>query len=130
MADTKHAEMLQDVISRMGGNSFLAKGWSITIAAALFALAAKDGRPVFLLVGILPIAMFWLVDAYYLALERAFRGLYATAAARIVANEAPTYAMNARLTVGGVIVALIRPATAMVHAPVLAALVLGRCLIR
>ncbi len=38
----KHLEFIQIVISRMNSNSFLIKGWTITLMSALFALAAKD----------------------------------------------------------------------------------------
>ena len=43
-ADDKvaHLGMLQSVISRLSTNSFLVKGWSITLVSALFALAAAD----------------------------------------------------------------------------------------
>ena len=34
----KHLEMIQAVITRMAKNSFLLKGWSITLTAAIFAL--------------------------------------------------------------------------------------------
>ena len=37
-----HLQMIQAVITRMAGNSFLIKGWSVTLVAALFALAAAD----------------------------------------------------------------------------------------
>jgi hypothetical protein len=72
----KHLEFVQSVISRMAGNSFLTKGWSITIAAAFFALAAKDSRPGFALLALFPALSFWGLDAYYLRLERLFRKLY------------------------------------------------------
>ena len=38
----KHLEFIQAVITRMAGNSFVLKGWAITLAAAGFALAAKE----------------------------------------------------------------------------------------
>ena len=38
----KHLEFVQSTISRMASNSFLLKGWSVTLAAGLFALSAKD----------------------------------------------------------------------------------------
>jgi hypothetical protein len=41
----KHLEFIQGVISRMASNLFLLKGWTITLIAALFALAAKDSKP-------------------------------------------------------------------------------------
>lgn len=39
-----HLGFVQGVINRMGGNSFLIKGWSITLMAATFALSAKDSN--------------------------------------------------------------------------------------
>ena len=41
----KHLEFVQAAVNRMAGNLFLLKGWSITLIAALFALAAKDANP-------------------------------------------------------------------------------------
>lgn len=38
----KHLEFIQGIITRMAGNLFYLKGWTITLIAALFALAAKD----------------------------------------------------------------------------------------
>ncbi len=38
----KHLEFIQIVITRMNVNSFFLRGWSVTLVAALFALAAKD----------------------------------------------------------------------------------------
>ena len=72
----KHLEFLQGVISRMAGNSFLIRGWSITLVSALFALAAKDADRSFVVVSYFPCVMFWILDAYYLSQERKFRSLY------------------------------------------------------
>jgi len=44
---TVHLQMVQAVITRMAGNSFLIKGWSVTLIAALFALAAADSNELF-----------------------------------------------------------------------------------
>lgn len=69
--------MIQAVISRMAGNSFLLKGWSVTLAAAVIALAAnKDSHALLTLIALLPVVMFWLLDGYYLHQERLFRKLY------------------------------------------------------
>jgi hypothetical protein len=38
----KHLEFIQLVITRMNVNSFLLKGWTVSLVAALFAFAAKD----------------------------------------------------------------------------------------
>jgi hypothetical protein len=72
----KHLDICQNVISRMAGDSFLLKGWSVTLVAALLALTAKDGNPHFAWVALLPSIIFWLLDAYYLRQERLFRALY------------------------------------------------------
>jgi hypothetical protein len=73
----KHLEMIQAVISRMAGNSFLLKGWSITLTAAVFALASnKDSHALLVLVALLPVIMFWWLDGFFLHQERLFRELY------------------------------------------------------
>ena len=73
----KHLEMIQDVITRMAKNSFLLKGWSVTLTAAIFALAGNKDSPVVLpLIALLPIIMFWYLDGYFLHQERLFRKLY------------------------------------------------------
>ena len=72
----KHMEFVQAIVTRMGGNSFLLKGWTVTLTAALFALAAKDSNSRFVVVAILPAFSFWGLDAYYLRQERLFRCLY------------------------------------------------------
>ena len=38
----KHLEMVQGVINRMASNSFMLKGWAVTLVAGIFALAGKD----------------------------------------------------------------------------------------
>jgi len=72
----KHLEMILGIINRMAGNSFLIKGWCITLVSALIALGSKDGNKRFLLVGYFPILMFWVLDGYFLWQERLFRKLY------------------------------------------------------
>jgi hypothetical protein len=72
----KHLEFIQAVINRMSGNSFLLKGWSVTLVAALFALAAKDANKKYVIVAYFPVLVFWILDAYFLSQERLFRSLY------------------------------------------------------
>ncbi|MDP8100055.1 hypothetical protein [Pasteurella atlantica] len=76
--DTKiaHLNMIQGVINRMANNSFLLKGWSITIVSALFALATQEKGQQFLYLTILPCLMFWGLDGYFLWQERMYRKLY------------------------------------------------------
>jgi len=73
----KHLEFIQAVINRMAANSFLLKGWAITLAAAGFALAAQQSTPRYILAVVLvATVILWWLDAYYLRQERLFRRLY------------------------------------------------------
>ena len=72
----KHLEMIQGIINRMAGNSFMLKGWAVTLVAGLYALASNDTNKVYFLVAYVPIIIFWGLDAYYLRQERLFRKLY------------------------------------------------------
>jgi len=75
-AKLKHLEMVQSVINRMAGNSFLIKGWSVTLTSALFALAAKDSNSFFVYLAYFPCVTFWTLDGYFLRQERLYRELY------------------------------------------------------
>ena len=68
--------MIQAVITRMAGNSFMIKGWSVMLVAALFALAAANTNELFVYLAYFPAFMFWALDAYFLRQERLFRELY------------------------------------------------------
>lgn len=72
----KHLEFIQTVINRMAGNSFLLKGWALTLIAALFALSAKDANHAYVVIAYLPVIVFWILDGYFLSQERLFRNLY------------------------------------------------------
>lgn len=72
----KHLEMVQAVIARQSSNSFLVKGWCVTLVAAFFALGTGTGKESYVLLSYLPLLMFWLLDGFYLWQERLFRQLY------------------------------------------------------
>lgn len=72
----KHLEFIQDVISRMNVNSFLLRGWAVTLVAALFAFAAKDSKIEYILITYFSTPLFWILDGYYLSQERKYRDLY------------------------------------------------------
>ncbi|MFO1439237.1 MAG: hypothetical protein U1F81_13045 [Verrucomicrobiaceae bacterium] len=78
----KHLEFIQNVITRMGNNSFLIKGWSVTLVAALFALADKDTDQSYSAVVYLPVFAFWWLDGYFLSQERQYRALFNDVAAK------------------------------------------------
>ncbi len=118
-AKLKYLEMLQAAISRMSGFSFVAKGWSVTLATAVMGFMVKDGGPKFALIGVVVIALFWLIDAYYLGLEKEFRTLFSAAVAT-PAN--PTFNMKPEMGRCAMMRAAFRPALLMVHLPLLIAL--------
>jgi len=72
----KHLEFIQNVIARMNANSFLLKGWAITLVSALFALAAKDANLNYVLISYIVIPVFWTLDGFFIATERQYRDLY------------------------------------------------------
>ncbi len=72
----KHLEMIQAIISRMASNSFMLKGWAVTLVAGIFVLAGKDTDKLYFLVAYIPVIVFWCLDAYYLLQERLYRSLY------------------------------------------------------
>lgn len=76
MNKLEHLKLIQNVITRMAGNSFLIKGWTITLVSAILALAAKDPNKLFIAVALFPVIMFWFLDGYFLYQERLFRKLY------------------------------------------------------
>jgi len=84
----KHLEMIQAIITRMAGNSFLVKGWSITLIAAILAIAVKDKVYAMVWVAFLPTLMFWLLDVFFLRQERLYRKLWD--AKRMEPQVAPT----------------------------------------
>jgi hypothetical protein len=81
-AKLKHLDYIQAAISRMATNSFLFKGWAITIAAALSAFAAVDTKDALFAIALVSTLMFWGLDGYYLWLERGFVKLHREVAAK------------------------------------------------
>ncbi|MGB4610729.1 MAG: hypothetical protein WBH77_08940 [Saccharofermentanales bacterium] len=72
----KHLELIQAVINRMANNSFMLKGWAVTLVAGIFVLAGKDTDKLYFLVAYIPVIVFWWLDSYYLLQERLYRALY------------------------------------------------------
>lgn len=81
-----HLNILQGIISRLAGYSATVKNFSVTVTAALVALALDKGGAEALWVGVGAAVVFALLDAYYLSRERAFRDQYTDVAARSFAD--------------------------------------------
>jgi len=94
MADMKmkHLEFIQSVIARMNFNSFLLKGWSVTLLTGILAVETAHPHPAFLIVGGLPVLLFWALDGYYLHVERMYRRRYD--AVRLKTNDETDFDMT------------------------------------
>lgn len=73
----KHLEFIQNIVSRMAGNLFFLRGWTITLITALLALFIKNDSPNYAIYFLLALVLvFWILDGYFLSQERMFRDLY------------------------------------------------------
>lgn len=76
----KEIDLIQGVINRMASNSFLLKGWLVSLIAVILALT-KDTivatqLSYFSLILLLPVVVFWYLDAFFLHKERCYIQLY------------------------------------------------------
>ena len=69
----KEIELIQGIITRMGHNSFVLKGWAVTLVAAALLLKGSTHHA---WVAWIPLLVFWYLDAYFLWQERMYRKLY------------------------------------------------------
>jgi uncharacterized membrane protein len=60
----KHMDMLQTIITRMAANSAACKRWAIVLVAAMLAFAVKGGQYSLLCIALLPVLVFYCLDAY------------------------------------------------------------------
>ena len=75
----KHLEMIQGVINRLGHDSFLIKGWSVTlVVAGVVVITRNEVQPEWIawVLLILVVVFFWTLDGYFLWQERLFRKVY------------------------------------------------------
>ena len=72
----QYLQMLQDIINRMAANSSNCKAWAITLFTAMAALmiSVEELRQLMWII-LVPIVLFYFLDAYYLGLENDFRDL-------------------------------------------------------
>jgi len=70
----KEIEIIQDTIKRMAFNSFMIKGWAITLVVVALLLKGTDKYQIW--IAFIPLLVFWFLDAYFLWQERLYRKLY------------------------------------------------------
>lgn len=69
----KEIEIIQDIIKRMAFNSFIIKGWAITLVVVALLLKGAEYQA---WIAFIPLLVFWFLDAYFLWQERMYRKLY------------------------------------------------------
>jgi len=69
----KEIEVIQDIIKRMASNSFLIKGWCLTLVVATLLISGKALNS---FIAFIPLITFWILDAYFLQQEKLYRSLY------------------------------------------------------
>ena len=64
----KEIDLIQSCISRMAQNSFMVKGWVITLVAACCAVSSLNSNEwkILFIFGALAIILFWYLDAFFL----------------------------------------------------------------
>jgi len=76
----KEIDLIQAVISRMANNSFLLKGWLVSLIVIIIALTKDSIIAVesiyFGIILLLLVTAFWYLDAFFLHKERCYRKLY------------------------------------------------------
>ncbi|GHV11590.1 hypothetical protein FACS1894219_02980 [Clostridia bacterium] len=73
----KEIDLVQGCITRMAQNSFMIKGWALGIVSALIALSAERiAIWVLCLISIGVLVMFWVLDAFFLKMEKCYRFKY------------------------------------------------------
>ena len=72
----RYLEAIQRVIDRLSNTSFILKGWAVSLVAGLMALAASGTNQGYVLIAYMPTVVFWLLDAYFLMMERQYRDLF------------------------------------------------------
>lgn len=71
----KSMDILQANLQRMSQLSNNCKAWCITLVSAVLLFAIKERQRDMLVVLLAPVGLFYILDAYYLSVERQFQAL-------------------------------------------------------
>ena len=75
----KEIDLIQGCINRMAQNSFMLKGWALTVFAGVTAFMRGENLEnnlILLCTVIIPFFCFWLLDAFFLRTERIYCSMY------------------------------------------------------
>jgi len=92
----EHLKMIQKAIDRMAQNSFLLRGWSVTLATGMLAVAVAEEKQRFAFLALFPALALWGLDAFYLRQERLFRVLHDNVCLAFGSASAVTFSMDTR----------------------------------
>lgn len=85
-------KIIQDIIKRMAFNSFMIKGWTVTLVVVTLLL---KGNKFQILIAFIPLIVFWFLDAYFLWQERMYRELYRWVVENRLKTDEYLFDMNA-----------------------------------
>jgi len=100
----KHLEFIQNTINRMSTNSFIIKGWAITLIGLIISFTEIEGRylfykstynfPIEMVILLLVIVLFWSFNAYFLQQERRYISIYTKTIEQFNRNNSLILDMN------------------------------------
>lgn len=75
----KEIDLIQSCINRMAQNSFMLKGWALTIFAGVTAFTKGENfsnSVTLICTTIIPYVCFWILDTFFLRTEKKYRKMY------------------------------------------------------
>lgn len=91
-------KFIQEAIKRFALNSFQIKGWAITLVVVSLLLKSSE-NPLLAqcqgFIAIIPLILFWFLDAYFLKQERMYRKLYKWVVENRLKEEKNLFSMDA-----------------------------------
>lgn len=92
----KEIDTIQSIINRMSSNSFLIKGWTITLVVGTLLLERSmlEGSKLQIFIAFIPLLVFWFLDTYFLWQERMYRKLYDWVIANRLKTDENLFNMN------------------------------------
>ena len=89
----KEIDIIQDIIKRLAYDSFLIKGWAISLVVVTLLLKGMEYQ---IYLAFIPLIVFWFLDAYYLWQERMYRKLYDWVVSNRLKTKEYLFDMNAK----------------------------------
>ena len=74
----KEIDLIQNCIRRMSQNSFIVKGWMLSLVTIILTLGitSQANENILSIIILIPIISFWYLDGFFLQTERKYRKMY------------------------------------------------------